>query len=147
MTTITCPDSVQCEHTRPKVVIRRHPVDWDDPVQPTMERATTILRECPNQCVYLNPIVTVTCHEPTMDFFKEVRKRQAEWCRRASRTIPRPVRRRVSQWVGGGHHFSSKAERYLHRAFCYTGVLFINGKIVHPNRWSGFERSSVASFQ
>ena len=132
---ITYPDAVQCEHTRPKVVVRRHSVDWDDPVQPTVERAMALLRKSPAQCVYVTPAVTVLCPEPTDEFFREVRKRQAEWCRQSSRTIPRRVRRRVSQWVGGGIQFSSKAERYLHRAFCYTGVLFINGELVHPSQW------------
>lgn len=130
MTTITCLDAVPSERTRPKVIVRRHPVDWNDPAQATVERAMSIVRRNPDQAIYLNPAVTVTCPEPTAEFFKEVHKRQAEWCRRASRTIPPRMRRRVSQWVGGGHHFSSKAERYFHRAFCYTGILFINGQIV-----------------
>ncbi len=135
MTTITCLDADQCEQTRPKVIVCRHPVDWNDPVQPTVERALAIVRENPDQAVYLNPAVTVTCPEPTTDFFREVRKRQAEWCRTASKTIPPRVRRRASQWVGGGDPFSSKAERYFHRAFCYTGILFINGLIIHPSKW------------
>ncbi|KKL47596.1 hypothetical protein LCGC14_2333960 [marine sediment metagenome] len=133
--TTTCLDAVPPEQTRLKIIVRRHPVDWNDPVPATVERARAIVHENPDQAIYLNPAVTVTCPKPTEDFFREVRKRQAEWCRRASRTIPTRVRRRVSQWVGGGDPFSSKAEQYFHRAFCYTGILFINGQIVHPSQW------------
>jgi len=130
MTNITCLDTVPSERTRPKVIVRRHSVDWNDPVKATVERAMAIVGEGPKRCVYLNPAVTVICPEPTADFFKEVHKRQAEWCRTASKTIPRRVRRRASQWVGGGDPFSSKAEKYFHRTFCYTSILFINGQIV-----------------
>jgi len=136
---VTCLDAELSERTRPKVIVRRHPVDWDDPAEGTEERAAALLSEQPNQCVYLNPAFTVTCPEPTPEFFQEVRKRQAEWCRRASRTIPGWIRRRVSRWVGAGHQFRSKSERYFHRAFCYSGVLFINGQLTHPSQWRRLE--------
>ena len=135
MTRTVCLDDDRSNHFGPRVVVRRHQVDWDDPAPETAKRAEAILFETPNQCVYVNPAVTITCSRPTANFFREVRKRQAEWCRRAGRMIPQWTRSRVSRWVGPGQTFSTKSERYLHRALCYTGILFIDGGIVPPCQW------------
>ena len=99
----------------------------------------TLLSAKPEGCIYLNPSVTVTCPELTADFFREVRKRQAEWCRRAGRTIPRRVRRRVASWVDDSGLALSKSQRYFSRAFCLTGVLFVSGNLVHPDHWRKLE--------
>jgi hypothetical protein len=144
MRRIACLDAELSERNRPKVTVRRHPVDWSKVPEAIRERVTTILADEPHQYVYyLNPTCTVACPEPTPEFFGEVRQRQAEWCRRASQTIPRRVRRRVSQWVGDDGPFRSKGERYFHRALCYTGVLFVNGKFIHPSEWKRIEGRGV----
>ena len=136
MITSTC---TQPDCTDSRIVVRRHRIDWNDLISPTLERAETALSETPEGCIYLNPGVTVTCSELTADFFLEVRKRQAEWCRRAGRTIPRRVRRRVARWVDDSGLALSKTQRYLRRAMCFTGVLFVNGRLMHPDHWMRLE--------
>lgn len=125
----------QPDCTNSRVVVRRHRIDWNDLISPTLKRAMTLLSEKPVGCIYLNPAVTVTCPGPTADFFREVRKRQAEWCRRAGKTVPRRVRRRVANWVDDSGVALSKAQKWFARAFCLTGVLFVNGELVHPDKW------------
>ena len=132
-------DAELSEQNRPKVIVRRHPVNLDMVCEHTSERVTTILADEPHQSVYLNPAFTVSSPEPTPAFFREVRKRQAEWCRRASRTFPSSVRRRVSLWVSDAGPFRSKGERYFHRALCYTGVLLVNGNFIYPCNWKRLE--------
>ena len=146
MSPVTCLDSDHLEDANPNVVVRRHPVDWNDPAEGTQERALAVLSRQQILCVYFNPAFTVTCPEPTPEFFREVRKRQAEWCRRADQSpLSRWARRRVSRWGSGRHKFTSKSERYFHRAFCFTGVMFINGQLIHPNQWKRFENDRLTT--
>lgn len=145
MPTVTCLDAVASEQEQPKVTVRRYPVDWNLEPGATLKRANTILADEPHQSVYLNPAFTVACPEPTPEFFQEVRKRQAEWCRRAGHWLPARVRRRVSNWVGDGEPLRTKAERYFHRALCYTGVLFVDGNFIYPSKWQRVEQQCQSS--
>ena len=139
MQIVTCLDTALYMRTRPKVIVRRYPVDWNKVPEATRARVNTILIDEPHQSVYLNPAITVACPEPTPEFFVEARKRQAEWCRRFSRTLSRWGRRRVSRWVRDDGPFRTKADQYLHRALCYTGVLFVNGNFIYPSNWKRLE--------
>lgn len=127
-----------------RVRVCRHEVDWKDLDLLTAQRAEEILSlDNPPRCVYLNPWFTVICSEPTADFLHEIRKRQAEWCRQASNTFRPKVRRKVSNWIGaGGQVFNSKSARYFDRCLCFTGILFIDGKIVYPGKWDLLVRSN-----
>lgn len=144
MPTVTCLDAVASEQERPKVTVRRYPVDWNLEPGATVKRANAILADQPHQSVYLNPAFTVACPEPTPEFFQEVRKRQAEWCRRAGHWLPARVRRRVSNWVTGGEPLRTKAEQHFHRALSYTGVLYVNTEFIHPSKWKSLEHRSVS---
>ena len=139
MPSVTRLDAEPSKQDRPKVTVRRHPVDWSRVSEATLERANIVLAEQSNQSVYLNPACTVSCPEPTLEFFIAVRQRQAEWCRRAGQTLPSSVRRRVSLWVSDAGPFRSKGERYFHRALCYTGVLLVNGNFIYPSEWKRLE--------
>ena len=139
MPSVTRLDAEPSKQDRPKVTVRRHPVDWSKVPEATVERINALLADLSDQCVYANPAFTVSSPEPTAAFFREIRKRQAEWCRRASRTFPSSVRRRVSLWVSDAGPFRSKGERYFHRALCYTGVLFVNGNFIYPSEWKRLE--------
>jgi len=72
---------------------------------------------------------------PLPKFFQIVRSEQASWCRQASQTFPRQVRRRSSRWVSGGQWISNKHARCLDRTMCFTGVLFIDGKLIPSHSW------------
>ena len=137
------------ENDRPRVVVRRHRVDWDDPSFETAQRAAAILSSDNSpRCVYVNPLITVTCAMPTADFLHEIRKRQAEWCRNASRTLRSRTRRKASDWMGAGvKSFNSKWSRYLDRCLCFTGILFVNGQIIHPDKWESLVASNPVDGQ
>lgn len=142
-------DELRCHQRKPVespgilVAVTRHPVDWNDLARSTASRAVILLTGQATGCLYLNPAFTVTCPKPTPDFFREVRARQAEWCRSASSVLPRAVRRRVCRWVPGGDTVTDKAGRYLHRAACFTGVLFHDGRLIHPTKWKELERRTL----
>ena len=121
---------------RPEVQIDRHPVDWNTLAEDVAGRIKTALQQGVAGCRYFNPAVTVTCLQPTPEFFGMARKEQAHWCRRARHTIPRSNRRSSSRWTSGGQLISNKFARYLDRALCFTGVLFIDSKLILPHEWA-----------
>jgi len=45
----------------------------------------------------------------------------------------------VANWVDDSGLILSKAQKWFARAFCLTGVLFVNGELVHPDHWKYFE--------
>jgi len=123
------------QNTIPKVTVHRHRPDMERLADEVGERAIRLLKQTPPRCVFLNPIATVICEAPTAEFFREVRRQQASWCRRSSSTFPRQIRRRPSRWVSGGEFLRDKFGRFLDRALCFTGALFINGRFVPPHAW------------
>ncbi len=121
------------EEPDPQVSVQHHVCDFDDLASGVGQRLTTIIR-APTGCHYLNPAVTVSCSQATPAFFALVRREQARWCRIASQTFRKRERRRVKTWVCLDPAISKYA-RYLDRAACLTGLLFINGKLVPHHRW------------
>lgn len=119
---------------RPKVRIDRHPLDWNTLAETVAGRIEAALRQDPTGCRYFNPTVTVSCPSPSPEFFGVVRKEQARWCQQAGHTFRRNVRRRVSTWVSD-EPLVNKHARYLDRAVCFTGILFINGQVVPHHHW------------
>ena len=89
----------------------------------------------PIGCHYFNPAVTLTCLQPSPEFLQIIRKEQARWCRQAGKTISRSNRRSPSRWIGGGQSIRNKYARFLDRAVSFTGVLFIDGKVIPPDSW------------
>lgn len=118
-----------------KVSVQRSPVDFQNLSEAVGQRITATLERSPRGCHYFNPAVTVSCPEPTPEFFAMLRKEQARWCRQAGKTFPRKVRRSPARWISGGHWVSDKHARYLDRALCFTGALFIEGQFIASHRW------------
>ena len=119
-----------------EVQIDRHSVNWNTLAEDVAGRIKKALQQGTAGCWYFSPAVTVTCLQPTPEFFRLVRTEQARWCRQAGKTIPRTVRRSSSRWIGAGQWISNKYARYLDRALSFTGILFINGKLVLPHKWT-----------
>lgn len=118
-----------------KVTVHRHLIDMHTLADDVGKRVVATLEQNPMGCVYFNPVVTVSCPSPLPEFFRIVRNEQARWCRQASKTFPRKVRRRPSRWASGGEWISHKHARYLDRALCFTGILFIDGQVAPPHSW------------
>lgn len=117
------------------VKVQRHPIDIHTLREDVTHRVFTTLKHHPAGCVYFNPVVTVACPQPTTDFFRVVSKEQARWCRQASGTFSRNARRSPSKWSSDGEWISNKYARYLDRALCFTGILFVDGKLALPQNW------------
>lgn len=89
-------------------------------------------------CLYLNPIVTVRSPTPTGQFFNAARKYQGQWCRQFKQIFPNRSQWNAATFVSADMptpRRSEKYRRFLERALCFTGVLFINGDLVPPHDW------------
>ena len=71
---------------------------------------------------------------PRPAFFRLVKKEQARWCKTASESIKNKVRRKVSTWISPAVVYGD-IDRYHDRALCFTGILFINGKMIPHHNW------------
>ena len=118
-----------------RIKIQHHAYDMHNLAEDVAARITATLIGRPQGCVYFTPITTVSCQMPTAAFFRQVRREQARWCRQSSSTFPRKIRRRSSNWVSGGEWIGDKFARYLDRALCFTGILFIDGTFIQPHLW------------
>jgi hypothetical protein len=118
----------------PRVKVRRHVYDFNDLAEGVGQRIITTVGRHPQGCHYFTPAVTVSCPMPTAAFFAKVRQEQARWCRIASHTFRKRQRRRVKSWIGHEPR-DSKLARYLDRAMCLTGILFIDGSVVPHHQW------------
>jgi len=118
-----------------EVVVTRHAYDMDNLAKETAKRVDRELQTCLKGALYFNPVATVRCAEPSEEFLSRVRKEQARWCRQASGTFPRGMRRKSRNWISGDHCERGRETRYFHRALCWTGVLFLNGRQIFPHDW------------
>ena len=127
------------------VKIQRHASDMHSLAEDVGQRIVTILKQHPTGCFFFNPAITISCLQPTEEFFRAIRKEQARWCRQAGNTFPRKIRRSSSKWVSGGEWISNKFARYLDRALCFMGILFHNGKFIPTHEWPKSGRSPGTS--
>jgi hypothetical protein len=118
-----------------EVLVTHYRPDFETLAEEVGNRAVKELSRNAAGCLYLNPLVTIRCRIPDQAFFKAVRRFQAQWCRRTKHTFPRRARRKVADWVGGGEVQSTRYGRFLDRSLCFTGVLFIDGRIIAPHDW------------
>jgi hypothetical protein len=102
-------------------------------------RTSRVLEEQTSRYVYVNPIVTITCDEPTKEFFSLIRKRQAEWCKQSRTLFSRRLGRRVKNWFTVERE-QTKFEKFMSRGLQFTGLLFVNGQPVPPHRWPSATR-------
>jgi hypothetical protein len=117
-----------------RVSIQRYEYDFNDLAGEVERRIVATIGQAPEGCHYFNPAATVSCSQPTNAFFAKVRQEQARWCRIASQTFKKRERRRVKSWISH-ERVSNKHTRYLDRATCLTGVLFIDGRPVPHHQW------------
>lgn len=118
----------------PQVVVQRHSYDFNDLAGGVGQQIMTVIGNAPEGCHYFNPAITVSCSLPTTAFFGKIRQEQARWCRIASQTFRKRDRRSAKKWVS--HEIiGDKHLRYLDRAMCFTGALFINGSLVPHHKW------------
>ena len=118
-----------------KVTVQRYPVDVNTlAAEEVGDRIVSTIKQDSTGCVYFNPAARVFCLSASQEFFRVVRREQSRWCRQASHIFPRRVRRKASRWVTS-EVISDKHIRYLDRALLFTGVLFINGRLILPHNW------------
>jgi len=81
------------------------PPDFEQLAQQTAQTVVRVLSgscgEIP-RCFYANPVVLVTAEYATEEFFRVVRKKQGEWCRRFKQVIGRRSTRRTRDWLSDG---------------------------------------------
>ena len=134
---VICLDSVgntrRSNHC-PRPRVRRHQPDIDNLLEQMKARTFQILKEETPPFLYVNPIATITCDEPTEEFFFLIRKRQAEWCKRSRTLFSRRQGRRVRNWFTVERE-RTKYERFMSRGLQFTGLLFINGQPVPQDQW------------
>lgn len=126
------------------VKIREHEPHIDKLDQEVCDRAMGMLNSERPAYLYSNPIVTITCEKLNPQFFSSLRRYQAEWCKRAKSIFGRSPMRKSSNWsLGPGERTLSSKQRkyfkYLTRGFCFTGLLFVQGKNVPHHEWPTVE--------
>ena len=135
MTThVTCldaPSNTQQNHG-PRPRVRRHRPDIENLLEQMTSRTLQALEESPSY-LYANPIVSITCDEPTKKFFSLIRKGQAEWCKQSRTLFSRRQRRRVKNWFTGTEQ--TKFQKFMSRGLQLTGLLFVNGSPIPQNQW------------
>jgi hypothetical protein len=108
----------------PPILVQRFAVDWDDLEKGTGDRVLEIGGRHSTGCFYLNPRYTVSCPEPSPEFFHRARKCQAAWCRTMGQVLGSSNRRRAA----------SRA-RAIERQLAFTGILIIDGNHIDPREW------------
>ncbi len=116
------------------ITIHRHSPDFRNLADDVAARIVVHLRNDPTGCVYFNPAVSVSCRHPSPEFFKLVKQEQARWCRRASKTFKNHARRKVSSWISPAV-VDGIRNQFLDRALCFTGILFIECRMVPHHQW------------
>ena len=134
-TTIGTLDTLDLPPLQPRVRVKKHRPDTMQ-LGEQVRRRLMAMTSVP-YCLYVNPLATVSCREPTPEFFKEVRRRQAQWCKQSRTLFGQDARRSAKHW-GSDRGWLTKQERFLERALCFTGALFINGKLMPPHRWRDY---------
>jgi len=133
LTCLDAPGIVPATDQCPRPHVRRHGPDVENLWEQVSARTYRLLTEESPRYLYVNPIVTITCDEPTSEFFSLIRKRQAEWCSRSRTLFSRRLGRRVKNWFTGTER--TKFERFMSRGLLFTGLLFVNGQTIPQHQW------------
>ncbi|MEO2014666.1 MAG: hypothetical protein ABGZ53_09870 [Fuerstiella sp.] len=99
-----------------------------------------------HQWIYINPIAVISCFEPSAVFFAEVRRIQAEWCRRSKTLFPKSVRKSVKDWDGHEPDHTKHA-RYLRRCLCLRGLMLHAGAPTPHHEWVKVEAQAKKAAQ
>lgn len=119
----------------PVVTIELFELDFHTLADDVAQRVACELGQNAGGCVFVNPLATIRARRRCTLFFEAVKQYQAQWCRQSSSCFPRWARRRSSAWISGGEWIRNKFGRYLDRAMCFTGILFIDGQLVLPHKY------------
>jgi hypothetical protein len=95
------------------------------------------------QWIFINPIAVISCVQLSVVFFEEVRRVQAEWCRRSKYLFPRHVRKSVKDWDPHEPGLTKHA-RYLRRSLCLTGLMLHAGAPIPDHEWKIVEAEAKA---
>ena len=96
----------------------------------------------PPQWIFINPIAVISCVQLSVVFFEEVRRLQAEWCRRSKYLFPRQVRKSVKVWDPHEPDLTKHA-RYLRRCLCFTGLMLHAGAPIPDHEWKMVEAETM----
>ena len=134
---VLCLDSIGRTTKRPscsRPLARRHRPDIENLLEQMKARTLRVLEEESPPYLYVNPIATITCKEPTKEFFFLIRKRQAEWFKRSRTIFSRRLGRRVKNWFTVERE-RTKYQKFMSRGLQFTGLLFVNGHPVPQDQW------------
>jgi hypothetical protein len=96
----------------------------------------------PPMWLFINPIAVISCVHLSPVFFEEVRRVQAEWCRRSKSQFPRFVRKSVKNWDPNEPDLTKQA-RYRRRCLFRTGLMFHAGQETPHHEWKEFEAEAT----
>jgi hypothetical protein len=119
-------------------VVRRHyRTEFCDIPESIMERAANLSSE--GQAIYLGPRVTITCPQPTRQFWQAVYAEFSSWRRTARQTFSRRRVEDRDSWKDPAKPSAPPAHHRNHRLVHLTGFLIINGESVPLRDWPSRE--------
>lgn len=119
------------------LVRRRCRVDLDNPLEAMAERASNL--QLQGQAIYLGPRVTITCPQPTRQFWQAVYAEFTSWRKTVRQKFPRCRLENRDSWIDPTKPSAPPAHHHLHRLVCLTGLLMIDGKEVPLPDWPSRE--------
>lgn len=134
-----CIESLDLASRNPKVQVVYHVPNWES----LYEDVQAQIDKFPFDeigAAYFNPLGTVTCDQPTEEFFRRARKLQGQWCKRYQTVLGRSVMKGVKSWCSA-YKCKSRQDTFIKRENCMTGVLYISGEYVFPNQWPDIKQS------
>lgn len=96
--------------------------------------AFTYVTERP-RLLYFNPAFQVYTNSPSAKFLTRVFQRQRQWISQFHQVFPkhRPNLRCVADWKSTDE--VTQYERFLSRSACFTGMMFLKGKLLDQRLW------------
>jgi hypothetical protein len=101
--------------TNDQVLVKKYPVDWNEPADDTAIRALQLIRHRTPGCHYLNPAYTVSADSNCPEFIRRARQYRIRWCtelckvfgsggrRRSARRMAREEKPESSYLMHNGH--------------------------------------------
>ena len=128
----------QCQEC--PVSVSQHEPDPENLVEEIHSRVMELLESERPPLLYANPICTITCLKPTPEFFREVRRHQAQWCQRAIMIFGRKPMRSVKNWpldpaTRKQPRWKRRYIQFLIRGYAVTGLLLVNGRPMPSDQW------------
>lgn len=107
------------------VIVERFEPDFNRLAEGVEERLLQVSRV--RHCLYLNPIVTITCAIASDEFYSTVERHRRICCRRVKQSVHPRTCRNADAWSA-----SRPDEKHVESIWSYSlvfkGILFIDGK-------------------